>query len=80
MYESPIEIITKEMSLHFDNDVYRTVQDYGIEVNKDELIKALRYDRDQYDKGYRDGLDYAMNKFMDVLKDFMNKHLEYDGI
>lgn len=69
MYESPIEIITKEMSLHFDDNIYRAVQEYGIEVDKDELIKALRYDRDQYDKGYRDGINKFTEKLMELYVD-----------
>ena len=31
--------------------------EYGIEVDKEELIKALNYDRNQYEKGYNDALD-----------------------
>ena len=32
----------------------RAVQSYGINVDKDELIRALQYDREQYYKGYAD--------------------------
>lgn len=56
MYQSPIEIITKKMRTQFEDNVFKAIQDYGIVVDKDELIKALKYDRDQYEKGYRDGL------------------------
>ena len=56
MYQSPIEIITKQMQAKFEDDVFKAVQQYGINIDKDELIKALKYDRDQYEKGYRDGL------------------------
>ena len=34
---------------------------YDINVNKEELIKALKYDRDQYEKGYDDGYDEGFN-------------------
>ena len=34
----------------------KVVLSYGIEVDKDELIKTLAYDREQYEKGYADGL------------------------
>lgn len=30
------------------------VQDYGVRVDKEALIKALMYDRQQYEKGYAD--------------------------
>ena len=55
MYKSPIEIFTKETTYHFDNDIVEAVQRYGIVVDKDELLKALQYDREQYEKGYYDG-------------------------
>jgi hypothetical protein len=55
-YQSPIEIIYKQMRTQFEDNVYKAIQDYGIVVDKDELIKALQYDRDQYEKGYADAL------------------------
>ena len=53
-YESPIEIVRGEMKSQLENDVYSVVQSYGIKVDKDELIKALEYDRNQYQQGYAD--------------------------
>lgn len=55
LYQSPIEIIMQEMQTPFDGEVFKATQAYGINVDKDELIKALKYDRDQYDKGFADG-------------------------
>lgn len=58
MYESPIagiigEIQTKIMEAQ-DDYIMQVVHDFGVEVNKEELIKALNYDRNQYEKGYAD--------------------------
>lgn len=53
-YKSPIEIIQGEMEMRFEGEVMKAVQNVGINVNKDELLKALAYDRDQYNKGYHD--------------------------
>ena len=39
------------------------VQRYDINVNKEELIKALSYDRNQYDKGYKDAIDDMIKLF-----------------
>lgn len=39
----------------FDDMVFEAVAEVGIEVDRDELIKALAYDRGQYEKGYGDG-------------------------
>ena len=38
-----------------ENDIMKTVISYDINVDKAELIKALAYDREQYEKGYADG-------------------------
>lgn len=59
MYESPIEVFATELQTSFaeavEADIVNVVQRYGINVNKEELIKALDYDRQQYEEGYRDG-------------------------
>ena len=56
MYKSPIEVIYGQLQTKFEGDVVRAVQSYNINVDRDELIKALSYDRDQYDAGYRDAM------------------------
>ena len=55
MYESPIAIITTEYQSSIDDEVLRVTRKIGINVDKDELLKALKYDRGQYEKGYADG-------------------------
>ena len=60
-YECPIQINTTEKiasSLREAEEQYiiRYLQNMQIIVDKDELIKALQYDRDQYQKGYRDAI------------------------
>lgn len=63
MYESPIMEFTKEISRTLveakDEMILKTVQNIGVTVDKDELIKALSYDRKQYAKGYRDAMAKA---------------------
>lgn len=60
MYESPISEMVNDICLKMqdfhDAKVVEAVQNVGINVNKDELISALSYDRKQYDKGYADGI------------------------
>ena len=53
-YDSPITLIASQMETKIENDVMSTIQRYGIDINKEELIKALQYDRQQYDKGFQD--------------------------
>lgn len=60
MWKSPIEIaeeITKQIDMDFENGIIKAVQRVGIDVDKEELLKALQYDRGQYEKGYQDGLN-----------------------
>lgn len=64
-YQSPIDIIQTQMRSYIDdankqlqnqveNNIYKAVIQVGIDVDKDELVKALAYDRRQYQKGYND--------------------------
>ena len=59
MYESPIEIFLSEIETSIkqeeENAVLEAVVSVGVNVDKEELIKALQYDRGQYEKGYADG-------------------------
>jgi hypothetical protein len=64
MYESPIELLYSDLRIETlkdeaDQVIVRAVQEIAPSVNKEELIKALQYDRDQYLKGYTDGLAYT---------------------
>ena len=60
MYKSPIEIIYGQMQTQMEGDIFRAVQSYYPNVDKEELLRALQYDREQYNKGYVDGTNDAM--------------------
>lgn len=53
-YQSPIEVIQSQMRSQIEGEIYRAVMNVGVNVDKDELLKALQYDRGQYQKGYED--------------------------
>ena len=59
MYRSPIDMlitdIQHQIAQQQDEEVYKAVVSVGINVDKEELLRALRYDRDQYEKGFADG-------------------------
>ena len=58
-YKSPIEIttdLTNAFMLECENEVVKAVYRIGVNVDKDELLRALAYDREQYKAGYEDGL------------------------
>lgn len=59
-YTPPIEIyqtieqVNRDFIKNQENEVMMQINQY-VNVDKDELIKALNYDRDQYHKGFEDG-------------------------
>lgn len=77
MYESPIMIAIEEAQKQrqdlIDNKIICTInQQCDIKVNKEELIKALLYDRAQYDKGYTDGFKAGQEAMLATLEDLVN--------
>jgi len=58
MYRSPLDMICSDITTKIidaqENQVIQVIQNCGINVDKEELIKALMYDRQQYEKGYAD--------------------------
>ena len=71
-YKSPIEIYVQQLRIErertFESEILKALQGYEITVNKDELIKALKYDRDQYQRGYDEGYDEGFDKGYDADK------------
>ncbi len=69
-WESPLEVKMKEIRHKVDESIenmtMQAIMDVGIEVNREELIKAMQYDRDQYSKGYKNGYNagYYANKWV----------------
>ncbi len=62
-YESPVKLVQTEPFIEHlrdetDNMIYRAVIHADVDMDREELIKALEYDRGQYEKGYADGLSY----------------------
>ena len=53
-YRSPIEVIQTQFRSQVEGEIYKAVINVGVDIDKDELIKALSYDRNQYQKGYSD--------------------------
>lgn len=60
MYESPITLNIADISTQIREAqdgrlIYEVQKAIGYDIDRVELIKALNYDRDQYQKGYEDG-------------------------
>lgn len=73
MWESPVNVIYGEMQTQIEGEIYKAIQNVGIDVNKEELLKALQYDREQYSKGYSDGYANAIDEFSERLKKHLNQ-------
>lgn len=74
MYESPIEVMYGEMHSKMVKDeedriMYEVNRQVGVHVDREQMLKALQYDRNQYDKGYKDAL-VDMQHLTDLVKDF----------
>jgi len=54
-YKSPIELICDDIQWHMEQETVKAVQHYFPLVDEEELFKALKYDRNQYEAGFRDG-------------------------
>lgn len=75
MYKSPIEIITEQIKTNYENEIYSAVQNVGINVDRDELLKALEYDRGQYEEGFREGEKHTLRQIRNLLPEWL-----YDAI
>lgn len=84
MWESPVNIfeihepIVEEINKQKEEMVFKAMCRVGVDVDKEELLKALQYDRNQYEKGYADGYADAIDEFAKRLKtDYVNFDLYY---
>lgn len=58
-----------------ENMVMKAIREVGVNVDKEELIKALQYDRNQYTKGYEDGKNEVFDK---IRAEIENMQIVYD--
>ena len=73
-YQSPIDIIYTEQQTKLENSIYEAVQKVNINVDKEELIKALKYDREQYNEGYTNGYtDGYTDGYVKAIEELKNK-------
>lgn len=63
MYKSPIELIVSKIEYQVKEEMeeaaYTAVLHYIPNIDREELFRALRYDREQYEKGWDDGYKSA---------------------
>ena len=71
MYKSPIEIIIGQIKTNYEDEIFRAVQNVGINVDREELLKALEYDRGQYEEGFRKGEEYTLSQIKNLLPEWL---------
>lgn len=81
-YIPPVTICTQQIVDSVEDGIYKTVIGYGVDVDRNALIRALTYDRGQYEKGYHDGVVRAVNLLRAMIQKFemsrtMKDELEY---
>lgn len=54
-YIPPIDLFYRDMQTKVEGEIFEVVMSVGVIVDREELLKALAYDREQYEKGYADG-------------------------
>jgi hypothetical protein len=78
MYRSPVEAlvtdIQHQIDKEMDEEIYKAVVSVGINVDKDELIRALAYDRHRYAKGHFDGVADATPRWIPVTERLPEMH------
>lgn len=62
IYKSPIQLVMGEMRTEYENKTMKVIQSYGIDVDKEELTKALNYDRQQWEEGYKAAVHNILEK------------------
>ena len=88
MYKSPIDIeyeypdtsFIRAVNKQIDEKTIEAVVNVGITVDKDRLIKALAYDREQYDKGYDDGFNDGRKALAAELVDLFKENGDWDEV
>lgn len=79
-YEALVNVIMDAINVQVENDIIKAVKNVGIEVNKEELLRALTYDRQQYERGYEKGYvkghRHGYRKAIHDLVEEMNKYSE----
>ena len=72
-YESPINLLTQQISTELNEDIekqiYTAIKTIGVDINKEELIKAINYDRNQYETGYKNGYKKAKEDLKTAIED-----------
>lgn len=72
-YKSPVTTFVEHINTDLRSEELKAVMNatvrLGVEVDEGELLKALQYDRNQYEQGYRNGYDAGYRKSTDLAEE-----------
>lgn len=71
-YESVIRLYYQDLESKIENEILTAVKNVGVVVDKDELLRALKYDRNQYEEGFRKGKLVMENSIIECLNSIKN--------
>lgn len=57
-YKPIIEMVWGQMQTEYDGAVMKAIQKCDVVVDKERLIAALKFDRQQYEHGYHDAMEH----------------------
>ena len=77
MYTPPIQLFIKEETAKIEDMLYTQIKKIGIDVDKEELFRALRYERDQYNEGYKEGKARVIEE---ITKRMLARAQEYENL
>lgn len=79
MYESPLNLIYQDIERQIvqkqEQTILNAISKCDVVVDKEELIKAINYDRNQYSKGYKDGVSDVLDKLKEDIKNIRDNPL-----
>ena len=64
MYESPITVFEREFENHIEDVFYKAIKGFAVDVNKEELLKALQYDRGNMIRDMRTDMQRQSRMFL----------------
>lgn len=79
MFDPVIKVFMDEMKMHHEGKILKAVQNIGVVVDKDELLKALAYDRGQYEKGFADGVKECCQRIVERLEEAKGTYIDENG-
>ena len=86
-YKSPIQLtekMTHRIIKEEEDYILRTVRNVVADVDREALLKALQYDRNQYEQGYADGqkeaipIEWIKKYYEDITMPYTDTRIQFE--